>query len=83
MHHLNKGESKGNYNIICPFFDFVLGTYTSKVDNTLHFSKNQPKTLQEKWLKEHLVFEIRVLDNNRIEYRDSGRTQWFPIPEIQ
>jgi len=83
LHHLNKGESKGNYNVIFPFFDFVLGTYTPKVDNTLHFSKNEPRTPSETWLQEHLVFDIRILDNNRIEYRDDVDSPWLPIPNME
>jgi len=82
LHHLNKGKSKGNYNIICPFADFVLMTYTPAVDNTKHFSENQQKTPQEEWLSQHLRFEIRILDNNQIEYRDEGKTEWLPIPQI-
>lgn len=33
MHHLNKGLGKGNYNIIFPGGDFILGTYKSVVNN--------------------------------------------------
>ena len=33
LHHLQKGEKKGNYNIIFPGGDFILGTYNSCVNN--------------------------------------------------
>lgn len=33
MHHLVKGQNKGNYNIILPGGDYLLGTYNSCVDN--------------------------------------------------
>ena len=67
IHHLTKGDHKVNYNILFPFADFIFGTYKSNVDNTLYFANRTPVNAQEQWLKEHLVFEIRVLDNNVIE----------------
>lgn len=80
LHHLNKGESKGNYNIILPLFDFVFNTYTSRVDNRLHFSKNQPKTKQEEWLYKNQVFDIRILVNNKIEYKLENTNEWLSFP---
>jgi len=79
LHHLNKGESKGNYNIICPFFDFIFGTYTRHVDNTLYFSKHDPTNIQEVWLREHPTFDIRVLDNNTIEFKNQNN-KWVKFP---
>jgi len=80
LHHLNKGKSKGNYNVLTPLFDFVFGTYTNKVDNTLHFSLNEPKTKQEIWLKQHIIFEIRILDNNIIQYKEPDSNVWKYFP---
>jgi len=80
LHHLNKGESKGNYNIICPLFDLVFGTYKNKVDNRKYFSKHEPKTKQEIWLKERLVFDIRVINKNVIEYKDGKTGEWIKMP---
>jgi len=81
IHHLTKGESKGNYNIIFPLFDFVFFTYKDTVDNTLHFSKNEPTTPQEIWLNDHKQFQIRVLDNNVIEYKDINTEEWKRFPK--
>ena len=81
LHHLNKGESKGNYNIICPLFDHIFQTYTPRVDNTLHFSKNKPKTKQEEWLSKNLVFDIRVFDNNQLRYKLENSNEWVPFPD--
>lgn len=80
LHHLNKGQDKYNYNIIFPFFDFVFGTYKNKVDNRIFFSKHEPKTKQEMWLKEHPIFYIRVLDHNVIEYKDEKTDEWIKLP---
>ena len=33
LHHVIKGKNKGNYNIILPGADFILGTYNSEIDN--------------------------------------------------
>jgi hypothetical protein len=79
LHHLNKGENKPNFNVIFPFADFILGTYKSNVDNTLYFATHKPVNAQERWLKDHLVFEIRVLDNNRIEYNYKNKG-WSEFP---
>ena len=79
LHHLTKGVDKCNYNIICPLFDFIFGTYKSNVNNTKHFSENNPQNLREEWLKNHLVFDIRVV-HNTIEYKESG--VWQPLPAI-
>ena len=79
LHHLNKGECKGNYNIICPLFDFIFGTYKSNVNNIRYFSKNIPKNFREEWLLNHPVFDIRVI-NNSIQYKDFDT--WKPLPSI-
>ena len=42
MHHLVKGQNKGNYNIILPGGDYLLGTYNSCVDN-IDYCKNPNK----------------------------------------
>jgi len=81
LHHMNKGESKGNYNIICPLFDYIFGTYTSRVDNRLHFSKNKPKTKQEIWLSKNQVFDISVFDNNQIKYKLEDSNEWLSFPD--
>ena len=80
LHHLNKSNPKCNYNIICPFFDFIFGSYRSKVDNTLYFSKHNPTTEREKWLKTHSMFEIRITDKNTIEYLEKGK--WNELPAL-
>lgn len=82
LHHLNKGKSKGNFNVLLPFSDFIFGTYTPRVDNTLHFKEHEPRNEQERWLKEHMVFDIYVGDRNDILYKDFDKDgQWrkFPI----
>lgn len=81
IHHLSKGESKVNYNIIFPLFDFIFFTYHNYVDNTLHFSKNKPTTPQEEWLYKHQKFDIRVLNNNIIEYKEIGSNEWNKFPK--
>ena len=80
LHHLNKGDGKCNYNIICPLFDFIFGTYKSNVNNVNYFSNNDSQNLRENWLKAHPEFDIRIADN--IEYRDKDSNQWNPIPCI-
>ena len=80
LHHLNKGENKGNYNIICPLFDHVFNTYNSKVDNKLYFSKNKPSTKQEEWLFHNQVFDIRIQENNVIEYKLENKKKWLIFP---
>ena len=80
LHHLNKGKSKGNYNIICPLFDYIFNTYKSKVDNRLHFSVNKPKNKQEEWLYNNQVFEIRIQENNVIEYKLENSDSWLIFP---
>jgi hypothetical protein len=82
LHHLNKGEDKVNYNIILPLFDFILGTYKSTVNNTNHFSKNDTNGIRDEWLKKHLVFDVRVLDNNVLEYKDVGTYEWHKLPDL-
>jgi len=81
LHHLNKGKSKGNYNIIFPLFDHIFQTYKSRVDNRLHFAENNPNTKQEEWLSKNLVFDIRVFDNNQLRYKLENGNEWviFPI----
>ena len=82
LHHLNKGENKGNYNIIFPLFDFIFGTYKYNVDNTKHFLKNHAKTSQEEWLKQHIIFDIHVDNNNTLEYKDVSSNTWNKLPSI-
>jgi len=78
LHHLNKGKGKGNYNTECIFADFILGTYTSRVDNRTHFATHPPENTRDEWLRQHPVFEIRVKDV--IEYKDE--TIWKPLPHL-
>lgn len=80
LHHLNKGKYKGNYNILCPLFDNIFNTYKSKVDNTLYFLENKPKTKQEKWLYNNQIFEIRIQENNIIEYKLKNSDSWLIFP---
>ncbi len=81
IHHMNKGKSKGNYNIVVPLADYILGTHTPIIDNRKHFSdpKNIPKTQQEKWLAEHPVFELQIGDNDTVLYRETGK-KWEIMP---
>ena len=51
------------------------------VDNRLYFSKHTPTNPREEWLKSHLVFEIRVLDNNIMEYKE-GANEWKRMPSM-
>jgi len=78
LHHLNKGEDKCNYNTECVLADFIMGTYKSRVDNTLYFSTHSPQNTRDEWLRQHLVFEIRVQDHNVIEYKEG--TSWKKLP---
>lgn len=80
LHHLNKGKNKGNYNIVCPLFDYIFNTYNSKVDNKLHFLENKPKTKQEEWLYNNQVFDIRIQNNNIIEYKLENSDTWLTLP---
>ena len=80
LHHLNKGKCKGNYNIICPFFDYIFKTNKSKVDNRLHFSINKPRNSQEEWLYNNQVFDIRIQENNVIEYKLKNSDSWLTFP---
>ena len=81
LHHLNKGDGKGNFNIMMlPLADLLLGSHTRSVDNARHFSEHPPRTAQERWLASHPVFDIRAERGNRIFYREPhGR--WAPLPE--
>tara|TARA_B100001094_G_scaffold234692_1_gene229687 strand:- start:2971 stop:3618 length:648 start_codon:yes stop_codon:yes gene_type:complete len=49
-HHLVKGKQKGNYNIIFPGGDFILGTYRGCIDNTEYCKDNEHSicSIQEK-----------------------------------
>jgi hypothetical protein len=80
IHHLSKGVSKCNYNIIQLGFDVVAGTNKNIVDNRAHFAKNAPKNKQEEWLSQHQLFDIMVGDDNRIYYKDIGTNDWQPLP---
>lgn len=90
LHHLNKGKSKGNYNIIQLGFDYFMGTKTHRVDNRLHFldPENKPKTPQEEWLYDHQVFDIKIGDNNEIFYKEindinsDSNNEWKSLPNI-
>jgi hypothetical protein len=60
----------------------MFGTYKFNVDNTLYFSKHEPSTEREEWLKIHSIFDIRIMDNNKIEYRDKEGTTWQELPAL-
>ena len=81
LHHLNKGDGKGNFNIMMPLADLLLGSYTRRVDNTRHFATHPPRTAQESWLASRPVFDIAVQPGNRILYREPGGKTWEPLPE--
>jgi hypothetical protein len=61
-------------------FDHIFNTYNSKVDNSLYFSENKPKTKQEEWLYNNQVFDIRIQDNNIIEYKLEDCDSWLIFP---
>jgi hypothetical protein len=82
IHHYNKGENKGNYGIIFPLVDFIFGTYKFTIDNTTYFAKNEPTNERERWLKEHIRFDLRVLDDNVLEYMDELSFEWKKLPTI-
>lgn len=48
MHHAVKGKSKGNYNIILPGFDHLMGTYHSNCFDNTEFCKNSDLTSCDK-----------------------------------
>lgn len=81
LHHLNKGEGKGNFNIMMPLADVLLGSHTPRVDNTRYFADHPPRTPQERWLASRPVFDIAVRAGNRILYREPGGKTWAPLPE--
>ena len=37
LHHMQKGGAKGNYNIIVPGFDFLMGTHTDRLYNNAKY----------------------------------------------
>lgn len=37
LHHMQKGGAKGNYNIIVPGFDFLMGTHTDRLYNNAEY----------------------------------------------
>ena len=39
-HHLQKGDRKGNFNILFPGGDFIMGDYRTNVDNTEYCKKD-------------------------------------------
>jgi hypothetical protein len=78
LHHLNKGK-KCNYNTECILADFILGTYKSRVDNREYFATHAPENTREEWLRQHPLFEIRVVDQ-WIEYNDGK--EWTRLPRL-
>jgi len=81
LHHLNKGVGKGNYNILLPLADVLLGSYTGRVDNRAHFAENAPATDQERWLYDHQVFDVQVRVN-AVMYREKSTDVWKPLPAL-
>lgn len=48
LHHMQKGGRKGNYNIIVPGFDFLMGTHTGPVyDNATYCSQVDDRRCNE------------------------------------
>jgi len=82
LHHLNKGVSKGNYNILLPLADTLLGSYTPRVDNRTHFAQNEPVTRQEKWLHAHQVFEVGLSEEGALLYREEPADEWKVLPSL-
>jgi hypothetical protein len=61
LHHLIKGENKGNFNIILPGADFIFNTYNSEIDN---------KTFCKKILKNNKVNTCKVVDGTQMGKED-------------
>jgi hypothetical protein len=81
IHHLSKGESKCNYNIIQLGFDVIAGTNKSNIDNRAYFAKHAPQNKQEEWLARHPVFDIKIGDDNIVYYRDTNSNLiWNKLP---
>lgn len=49
-HHLNKGDKKGNFNIILPGADHIMGTYRDRIDNTEYCKNLKPEEKDEKMI---------------------------------
>jgi hypothetical protein len=43
IHHLQKGDRKGNYNIVFPGADWIMGDYRTEVDNSIYCEDEQNK----------------------------------------
>ena len=50
-HHLQKGDRKGNYNIILPGADILFGTYNTCIDNTEYCNKDDLSEYDKKLCK--------------------------------
>lgn len=82
LHHLNKGVSKGNYNILLPLADALLMSYTPRVNNRAHFARNDPVTRQEEWLHAHQVFEVGLSEEGALVYREEPTDEWKVLPSL-
>lgn len=52
-HHLNKGDKKGNFNIIIPGGDHIMGTYRDSIDNNDYCQNEGPTDAKTKEICEH------------------------------
>ena len=64
------------------FLKNVLQLFNCKIDNTTYFSNNEPKNECERWLKEHIRLDLRVIDDNILEYMDELSCEWKKLPTI-
>ena len=62
LHHMQKGNTKGNYNIIVPGFDFLMGTHTDRVyDNAVYCKDADDKRCLERNGKHGNVDDMHIL----------------------
>lgn len=59
IHHLQKGHTKGNYNIVFPGADWLMGDYRTYVDNT-EYCKDQKNRIESKDICDY-VLKFKVL----------------------
>ena len=72
LHHTQKGI-KYNFNITCPGFDLVMGTYLDKCYNNVDFCKKSPKlTAACKGKLKHCYSDVDVLSQGTADLRRFG-----------
>ena len=65
LHHMQKGSKKGNYNIIVPGFDFLMGTHTDRMyDNQEYCKHSDDKRCMEKKASVELLTTWKFCDKS-------------------